>query len=125
MDNFELLLSRMSAENPYCFVITGDFHARSLLLRENDLENDAGKLSKPFATGLGLQQLITHPTHFMGYSRSCIDLILKDQPNLFIGFGVHTFASLQMPSSNHMGQINKRQFIYSAIQAKSLFLQQR
>ena len=28
MKNFELMLSKMSAENPFCVVITGDFNAR-------------------------------------------------------------------------------------------------
>ena len=89
MENFELMLSKMAAENPYCVIITGDFNARSPQWWENDLENDAGKSLEPFIADLGLQQLISEPTHFMGDSRSCIDLILTDQPNLFIDSGVH------------------------------------
>ena len=38
---------------------------------------------------LGLHQLISEPTHFMGDSKSCIDLIFTDQPNLVIESGVH------------------------------------
>ena len=89
VENFELMLSKMAAENPYCVTITGDFNARSPQWWENDLENDAGKSLEPFIADLGLQQLISEPTHFMGDSRSCIDLILTDQPNLFIDSGVH------------------------------------
>ena len=87
--NFDIMLSKMAAENPYCVIITGDFNARSPQWWENDLENDFGKVFEPFTSDLGLHQLISEPTHFMGESRSCIDLIFTDQPNLFIESGVH------------------------------------
>ena len=47
MEKFELMLSKMSAKNPFCVVITGDFNARPLVWWENDLENDAGKAFEP------------------------------------------------------------------------------
>ena len=33
--NFDLMLSKMAAENPYCVIITGDFNARSPQWWEN------------------------------------------------------------------------------------------
>ena len=89
MDNFELMLSRMSAEEPYCVIITGDFNCGSPQWWENERENDEGRLFKPFTSELGLQQLICEPTHFIGESKSCIDLIFTNQPNLFLETGVH------------------------------------
>ncbi len=89
MNNFDLMVSKMAAENPYCVIITGDFNARSAQWWENDLENDAGRLFEPFTADLGLEQLISEPTHVMGESKSCIDLTFTDQPNLFIESGVH------------------------------------
>ena len=56
---------------------------------ENDVDNYEGKLFEPFTSDLGLNQLITEPTHFVGESKSCIDLIFTDQPNLFLESGVH------------------------------------
>ena len=38
---------------------------------------------------LGLRELMSEPTHLMGDSKSCIDLIFSHQPNLFIESGVH------------------------------------
>ena len=35
--NFELLLSKMQAENPFCVVITGDFNCRSTQWWKNDM----------------------------------------------------------------------------------------
>ena len=86
---FELLLSKLHAENPHCVVITGDFNCRSTQWWENDIENNEGKLFEPLISDLGLHQLISEPTHLMGDSKSCIDLILTDQPNLVVESGVH------------------------------------
>ena len=52
-------------------------------------ENEEGKLFEPITSELGLQQLICEPTHFIGESKSCIDLIFTNQPNLFLETGVH------------------------------------
>ena len=89
MIKFELLLSKIYAENPFCVIITGDFNCRSTEWWENDVENNEGRLFESFASELGLHQLITEPIHLFGDSKSCIDLIFTDQPNLFIETGVH------------------------------------
>ena len=89
VDKFDLMLPKMTTENPYWMVITGDFNARSAQLWGKDLENDAGKLFEPFTAGLGLEQLISQATYILGNSQSCIDLLFTDHPNLFIESGVH------------------------------------
>ena len=87
--NFELLLSKIHAENPFCVVITGDFNCRSTQWWAKDIENSEGKEFEPLTSDLGLHQLISEPTHLMGDSKSCIDLIFTDQPNLIVESGVH------------------------------------
>ena len=87
--NFELMLSKMHAENPFCVIITDDFNCRSTQWWEDDIENNEGRLFEPLASENGLHQLISEPTHLMSDSKSCIDLILTDQPNLIIESGVH------------------------------------
>ena len=89
MNNFELMLSKMSAEEPYADIITGDFNCRSPQWWEQDNENEEGRQFEPLTTDLGLHQLISGPTHMIGQSKSCIDLIFTDQPNLFIESGIH------------------------------------
>ncbi len=91
--NFELLISKLAAENPFCVVVSGDFNCRSSQWWDNEIENNEGKRFEPLTSDLGLYQLISEPTHLMGDSKSCIDLIFTDQPNLFIETGVH--SSLQ------------------------------
>ena len=87
--NFELMLSKMHAENPFSVIITGDFNCRSAQWWKDDIENNEGKHFESLTSDLGLHQLISEPTHFMGDSRSCIDLIFTDQPNLVVESGVH------------------------------------
>ena len=87
--NFDEILSRMSAENPYAVIITGDFNCRLLQWWENDIEKEDGKIFEPHTTELGLHELISEATHIMVDSKSCIDLISIDQPNLFLESGAH------------------------------------
>ena len=89
MENFELMLSSMSIEEPYCIIITGDFNCRSPHWWKDERENDEGRIFEAFTAELGLQQLVCEPTHFIGESKSCIDLIFTNQPNLFLETGVH------------------------------------
>ena len=89
MLDFELMSSKMSNENPYGVIITGDFNCRSTQWWANDNKHDEGKSFEPLTSELGPHQLISEPTNTIGQSKSCIDLIFTDQPNLFIESGVH------------------------------------
>lgn len=89
MNNFELMISKMSDEEPCAIIITGDFNCRSPQWWEGENENDEGKQFEPIMSDLGLHQLISGPTHMIGQSKSCIDLIITNQPNLFIELGIH------------------------------------
>ena len=70
-------------------IITGDLNCRSTNWWEGDIDNEEGISLEPLTTDIGLYQMITEPTHFMGSSRSCVDLVLTDQPNIFLETGVH------------------------------------
>ena len=83
------MLSKIHEENPFCVTITGDFNCLSTAWWENYIENNEGRLFEPFASKLGLHQVISERTQLLGDSKSCIDLIFTDQPNLFIETGVH------------------------------------
>ena len=89
MTCFENMLSRVSAEDPYTVIITGDFSCRSSKWWQGDTDNEERKVFEPFSTDLGLHQPMSEPTHIMGNSKSCIDAIFTDQPNLFLQYGVH------------------------------------
>ena len=71
--NFELMLSKMFAENPYAVVLSGDFNYRSTQWWDKENENEEGRCFDPLISDLGLHQLINEPTHIIGKHRSCID----------------------------------------------------
>ena len=104
--NFQLMLSKLHAENPFCIIITGDFNCRSTQWWQNDSENNEGRLFEPITADLGLHQLISEPTHLMGDSKSCIDLIFTDQPNLVVDTGVHPSLHEQCHHQNFYGKLS-------------------
>ena len=53
------------------------------------MKGNEGRIFEAITADLGLHQLFSEPTHAMGDSKSCIDLIFTDQPNLIIKSGVH------------------------------------
>ena len=59
MNNFELMLSKMSAEEPYAVIITWDLNCRSPQWWEKDNENEEGRQFEPLTSDLGLHQLIS------------------------------------------------------------------
>ena len=56
--NFELMLSRIHAEEPFSVIITGDVNCRSTQWWVDDIENNEGKLFEPITADIGLHQLI-------------------------------------------------------------------
>ena len=56
---------------------------------ENEVTTEDTKLSQ-LCDSYCLNQLVEEPTHILGNSLSCIDLIITDQPNLFVDSGVHS-----------------------------------
>ena len=102
------MVSKMSAENPYSVIITGDFNCRSSQWWEDDIDNEEGKICEPLTSDLGLHQLITEPTHIMGDSKSCIDVIFTDQPNLFLESGVHPSLHEQCHHQIVYGELSVR-----------------
>ena len=56
---------------------------------EDEVTTEGTKLSE-LCDSCCLNQLIEEPTHMLGNSLSCIDLIITDQNNLFVDSGVHS-----------------------------------
>ena len=68
-------------ENPHCAVYLGDINAHSSEWWTGDDTDYEGSALLNYFTTNQLQQLITEPTYLVGDSKSCIDLVLTDQPN--------------------------------------------
>ena len=89
MQRLELLLEYMPDKKPHCIIFTGDFNYRSQQWWPGDNKNEEGVAFDEFIESNILTQLIDQPTHIMNESRSCIDLIIIDQPNILVDYGVH------------------------------------
>ena len=89
LNQFEHLINVIKQESPYSVIVTGDFNCRSPLWWPDDISNIKGELFESLASNLDLHQLVSEPTDFIGNSKSCIDLIFTDKPNLFVETKVH------------------------------------
>ena len=87
--NFEKMLQEISAFKPDFSIILGDFNARSKSWWKSDVDTNEGTKIDAVTSCYGLQQLISHPTHLLANSSSCIDLIFTDQPSLVVDCGTH------------------------------------
>ena len=88
-DNLQLSLDKISNQNPFLTVVLGDFNTKSSNWYKHDQTAYEGSKMDVVTSQFGLQQLIKEPTHILGNSSSCIDLIFTSQPSLVMESGVH------------------------------------
>ena len=108
LNQFEHLINLINQESPYSVIVTGDFNCRSPLWWPDDISNIEGELFESFTSSLDLHQLVSEPTHFIGNSKSCIDLIFTDEPNLFVETEVHPSIDSLCHHNIISGKINIR-----------------
>ena len=82
--NFDLMCKNINDENPLCSIYLGDFNAHSSEWYTGDDTDYEGRELLHYFTINELYQLLTEPTYLVGDKKSCIDLVLTDQPNLVI-----------------------------------------
>ena len=79
---FELNIDTATAHNTFLTVALGDFNAKSNLWFKGDKTTYEGSKIHGITSTFGLQQIINEPTHTIGDSSFCIDLIFTSPPNL-------------------------------------------
>ena len=89
IDNLELNIDEIAARNPFLIVILGDFKAKLNTCCKSDKTTYEGSKIDGLTSNFGLQRLIKEPTHIIGNSSSCIDLLFCSQLNLVMESGVH------------------------------------
>ena len=75
--------------NFFLTVILGDFNAKSSLWCNNDTTTYEDSKIDGVTSQFGLQQIIKEPTHFIGNSSSCIEMIFTTQSNLIMEPGIY------------------------------------
>ena len=89
-NNLELNIDTATAHNSFLTVVLGDFNVKSNLWFKGDKTTYEGSEIDGITSTFGLQQIINEPTHIIGDSSSCIDLIFTSQQNLVMESGVHS-----------------------------------
>ena len=89
INKLQMTLDWVRREGSHSLVLTGDFNCRSSQWWDDDVENPEGTALDELIEINNLYQLIDEPTNIRGEGMSCIDLIITDQPNMFVESGVH------------------------------------
>ena len=84
LDKLQLTLDYVKDIKPYSIILTSDFNCRSSHWWAEDTELQEGTALDELTESNNLFQLIDQPTHIRVNSKSCIDLIITDQPNLLL-----------------------------------------
>ena len=93
-NKFELDIDKATANDIFLTVVLGDFNAKSNLWFNGHKTTYEGSKIESITSTFGLQQIINEPTHTIGDSSSCIELIYTSQPNLVMESGVHSSLHL-------------------------------
>ena len=83
---------------PHCLILKGNFNCRSNQWWSDDKNLPEGIALDDFFESYNITQLIYQPTNIEPRGVSCVDLIVTDQPNLFIDHGIHSSMTRQMLS---------------------------
>ena len=63
---------------------------------EGDKTDTPGELLEEIFDDLGLKQLVNEPTHRSGSAKTCIDLVVTNQPNLINDCSIKPIMKLTM-----------------------------
>ena len=79
--NLQLSSDKYSNQKQFLTVVPGDFSTKSSNWYKHDQTTYEGSKIDGVTSQFGLQQLIREPTHILGNSSSCIDLIFTSHPS--------------------------------------------
>ena len=76
---------------PHCVILTGNRNCCSKQFWSDDIDSAKGVALDELIESDNLTQLISQPTNFETRGKSCVDLIITDQPNLFVDYGIYSY----------------------------------
>ena len=95
-EKIDEMIKRSRDDRPHCTIVTGDLNAH---LREwyGSEDDNFGLNFQRIFNKHSLTQLINQPTYVTNNSRTCIDIIATDQPNLFLKSEIHPSLHTNCP----------------------------
>ena len=106
ISKLQTVVDKVRREDPYSFVLTDDFNCRSVLWWPLDDELPEGTALDDLIESNNLYQLIEEPTNIRGDCMTCIDLLITDQPNIFMDYGVHPSLDQHCQHQIVFGELN-------------------
>ena len=79
----------MALTSQFLRITIGNFNARSKNWYRQNKTSFEDNSTESITSQFGLYQLINEPTHLLGNSSLCTDLIFTSQPNFAVELGVH------------------------------------
>ena len=89
-DRLQEILDIIKDAKPHCVILTGDLNCRSKQFWSDDIDSPKKVALDELIESNNLTQLIDQPTNTEPRGKSCVDLIITDQPNLFVDYGIHS-----------------------------------
>ena len=83
-------LDAVKDEKPHSIILTSDLNCCYKQWWPGDINPTKGMALDALLESNDLTQLIDQPTNIEFTVVSCIDLIITDQPNLFVDYGIHS-----------------------------------
>ena len=83
------ILDKIDGENPYTTIVTGDYNSHHHSWFSGDNSDNYGYTMQEIFESHGLHQTVNQPTFITGNSKTCIDLVCTDQPNMIINKEIH------------------------------------
>ena len=79
----------MALTSQFLRITIGNFNTRSKNWYRQNKTSFEDNSTESITSQFGLYQLINEPTHLLGNSTLCTDLIFTSQPNFVVELGVH------------------------------------
>ena len=103
-------LDSVKDEKPHCIILMGDLNCRFKQWWPGDINSTEGMASDALLESNDLTQLIGQPTNIESTGVSCVDLIITDQPNLFVDYdGIHSSLFTNGPPCRETHQAHTNQ----------------
>ena len=106
IDKLQQFFNVLTNENPHSIILTGDFNCRSSQWWSDDEDTPQGTALDELMETNNVYQLIDEPTNVRTQGMSCIDLVVTDQPNMFVDYGVHPSLDPHCEHQIVFGKIN-------------------
>ena len=124
-DNFELNLDALTDKNPFLITFLDDFNAKGTTWCNYDTTSYEVCKIEAITSHFGIQKIIKEPSHLIGNSSSCVNLIFASQPNLVIESSCSLLSISKLLPSDSICKIEPKNSLPTTLRMPNLTLLKR